>query len=243
MFTLAISCLTTSNLPLFMDLTFQVPTWYGSLKCQTFTTRHIHNWKSFSLCPSCFLLSATIGNCPLLFPSSILDTFRPGRLIFWCHIFLPFLTVHGILQARTLEWFAIPSSSGPCFVRTPHYDPSVGWSCTAWLIASSSSASPYAMTGMWSMKESVTIHGYKIIFLVKITFFLFICRSTVDLQCLSISAAQQSDSVLYTHTHIYIFNTFPLWFIVMRTASNFQIYSSIINSSHHGVCYIPITIL
>ena len=32
--------------------------------------------------------------------------------------FLPFHTVHGVLVARTLEWFAIPSSSGPRFVRT-----------------------------------------------------------------------------------------------------------------------------
>ena len=35
MFTLAISCLTTSNLPLFMDLTFQVPMQYCSLQHQT----------------------------------------------------------------------------------------------------------------------------------------------------------------------------------------------------------------
>ena len=45
MFTLAISCLTTSNLPWFMDLTFQVPMQYCSLQHQsllsspiTFTT-------------------------------------------------------------------------------------------------------------------------------------------------------------------------------------------------------------
>ena len=31
----------------------------------------------------------------------------------------------GILQARTLEWVAIPFSSGPCFVRTLYHDPSV----------------------------------------------------------------------------------------------------------------------
>ena len=31
-FTLAISCLTTSNLPWFTDLTFQVPMWYCSLQ-------------------------------------------------------------------------------------------------------------------------------------------------------------------------------------------------------------------
>ena len=36
-----------------------------------------------------------------------------------------FHTVHGILKAAILKWFAIPSSSGPCFVITLHYDPAV----------------------------------------------------------------------------------------------------------------------
>ena len=36
MFTLAISCLTTSNLPWFLDLTFQVPMQYCSLQHQTY---------------------------------------------------------------------------------------------------------------------------------------------------------------------------------------------------------------
>ena len=36
MFTLTISCLTTSNLPWFMDLTFQLPRQYWSLQHQTF---------------------------------------------------------------------------------------------------------------------------------------------------------------------------------------------------------------
>ena len=50
--------------------------------------------------------------------------------IFQCHIFSPFHTVHGVLQGkntalRYLEWFAIPFSSGPCFVRTLHHDLSV----------------------------------------------------------------------------------------------------------------------
>ena len=34
-----------------------------------------------------------------------------------------FHTVHGVLEARTLEWFAIFSSRAPCFVRTLHCDP------------------------------------------------------------------------------------------------------------------------
>ena len=36
-----------------------------------------------------------------------------------------FHTVHGVLMARILEWFAIPSSSGPRFVRSLHQKPLV----------------------------------------------------------------------------------------------------------------------
>ena len=35
------------------------------------------------------------------------------------------LTVHGVLKARILKWFAIPFSSGPRFVRILHRDSSV----------------------------------------------------------------------------------------------------------------------
>ena len=41
---------------------------------------------------------------------SILDTFRPGGLIFWCRIFLAFYAVHKVLTASILEWFAVPFS-------------------------------------------------------------------------------------------------------------------------------------
>ena len=34
------------------------------------------------------------------------------------HILLPFHTVHGVLKARMLKWFAIPFFSGPHFGRT-----------------------------------------------------------------------------------------------------------------------------
>ena len=61
----------------------------------------------------------------MLISSSVLETFSPGGIIFWCHIFLPFHIVHGILEARTLEWFAIPSTSEPGFIRTFYYDSSI----------------------------------------------------------------------------------------------------------------------
>ena len=38
-------------------------------------------------------------------------------------IILPFQTVHGVLEARILKWFAIPYSSGPHSVRPLHHAP------------------------------------------------------------------------------------------------------------------------
>ena len=66
-----------------------------------------------------FILSGVIS--PLI-SSSILCTYQPGNFIFQCPIFLPFHTVHGVLKARILKWFAILISSGPHFVRTLHHD-------------------------------------------------------------------------------------------------------------------------
>ena len=38
---------------------------------------------------------------------------------------LLFHTVHGVLRARILKWFAIPFSSGPHSVRLLHHDPPI----------------------------------------------------------------------------------------------------------------------
>ena len=75
-----VSCLTTSSLLWFMDLTFQVPIQYCYLQhwILLFITRHIHSWVSYSLWPTYFIHSGAMGNSPLLFPSSLLDNFRPG---------------------------------------------------------------------------------------------------------------------------------------------------------------------
>ena len=39
--------------------------------------------------------------------------------------FCLFILLHRVLSARILQWVALPSSSGPSFVRTLHCDPSV----------------------------------------------------------------------------------------------------------------------
>ena len=109
-FTLVISCLTTSNLPWFMDLTFQVPMQYCSLQINLASIiSPIHNRVLFLLWLCLFILSGVISP---LFSSSILGTYQPGEFIFQCFIFLPFHTVRGVLKARILKWFAIPFSSG-----------------------------------------------------------------------------------------------------------------------------------
>ena len=70
MFTFAISCLTTSNLPWFMDLTFQVPMQYCSLEHQilpcslvTSTTGHCFSFGSASL----FFLELFLHSSPVAY--------------------------------------------------------------------------------------------------------------------------------------------------------------------------------
>ena len=85
-------------------------------------TSPIHNWVLFLIWPHAFILSGVIS--PLI-SNSILGTYQPGEFIFQCPIFLPFHTVHGVLKARILTYFAIPFSSGLHSVRPLHHDPSI----------------------------------------------------------------------------------------------------------------------
>ena len=45
------------------------------------------------------------------------------------YLFAFIFTVHGVLKARMLKWFAIPFSSVLCFVRILHHDLSLGLLC------------------------------------------------------------------------------------------------------------------
>jgi len=62
-----------------------------------------------------------------------LSTYWPGEFLFQYPIVLPFHTVHGVLKARILKWFAIPFSSGPHSVRPLHHDPPILGAPQAWL--------------------------------------------------------------------------------------------------------------
>ena len=86
-----------------------------------------------------------------LFPSSILDTFWPRGLIFWCHIFFPF-SYHpwsspgkntGGCCHFLLQWIMFCKNSSVWFLC-------LGWSYIARLIGSLSYASPFTMARLWS---------------------------------------------------------------------------------------------
>ena len=110
-FTLALSCLTTSNLP-------DSWTWDSRFLCNIalyiigscFCYQSHAQLVLFLLWLLPFILSGVIS--PLI-SGSILGTNRPGEFLFQYPIILPFHTVHGVLKARILKWFAIPFSSGP----------------------------------------------------------------------------------------------------------------------------------
>ena len=93
-FTLAISCLATSNLPWFMDLTFQVPMQYCSLQHWILLLSPVPSTTGYCFCfgsiPS-FFLELFLHWSPVAYwtPTS------PGSSPFHYPIILPFGTVHG----------------------------------------------------------------------------------------------------------------------------------------------------
>ena len=159
MFKLAISCLTTTGLPLFMDLTFHVPLNIVLYNISLYlTNRYNHHWVSFPLWHSHFILSEVISNCPLLFFSSILDTFLPhlqkgSHLQVSYHFAFSYCSWSSLGKNPgtgchfLLQWAPMHHNSSLWLVH-------LGWSCMAWLIASLRYAIPLVMTRLWSMKEN-----------------------------------------------------------------------------------------
>ena len=129
----------SSSLLWFMELTFQVPMQYCSLQHGTLLLSPVPFRTGCCVCfgsiPSFFLELFLLWS-----PVADWGPIDLGSLSFSVLSFLPFHTVHGVLKARILKWLAIPFSSGPCFVRTLHHDPSFlgvwstmdgsSWHCT-----------------------------------------------------------------------------------------------------------------
>ena len=129
---------------------------YCSLQHQTLLstpTRHIHSWASFQLWSSHFILTGAVSNCPPLFPSSILDTFKRGHLIFYLSYLLSYFLSPSYLFAISycpwgspgkntgvdchflLQWTMICQNFSLWLVC-------LRWPCMTWLIASLNHVSP-----------------------------------------------------------------------------------------------------
>ena len=119
-FTFAISCLTTSNLPCFMDLTFQVPMEY----CSSLQHRTLVLPPDTSTGEHCFHFGSACSLLELLLYSSPVAYWTLTNL--GVHLSVSYLFAFSccswVFKARILKWFAIPFSSGPRLVRTLHYD-------------------------------------------------------------------------------------------------------------------------
>ena len=140
MFSLSISCLTTSSLPWCMGLTFQVPMQYCLYSIRLYF--HLQSPPQMSTVPLrlCrFTVSGAISKCHLLFPSSILDIFQPGGrgthlpvLYLFVFSFSPWSS-HGkntgVSCSFPFQWTTFCQSSSLWPIH-------LWWPCTAWLIAS-----------------------------------------------------------------------------------------------------------
>ena len=121
MFTLSISCLTTSNLPLFKDLMFQVPMQYCSLQHQTSLLSPVTSTTGCCFCfgsISSFFLELFLHWSPVAYwaPTNL------GSSSFSVLYLFAFSYFHRVLKERILTWFAIPFFSGPHFLRTLHHE-------------------------------------------------------------------------------------------------------------------------
>ena len=107
MFSLTISSLTASNLPWFMNLTFQIPMQYCTYSLRLyFHHQSLPQLGLFLLWLHLFILSWVIS--PLI-SSSILGTYRPGEFIFQCPFFCLFILFMGF--SRQEYWSSLPFPS------------------------------------------------------------------------------------------------------------------------------------
>ena len=145
------SCLTTFSLPIFMDLIFQIPMQYCSLKHQTLlpppdtpTTQHL-----FCFSPvASFFLELFLHSFPVAYwtPSHLGDS--SSRVIYFCIFYCPWGSLGKTTEVGghfLLQWTMFCQNSS---LRPVH----LGCPCVVWLIASLSYANPFATTVLWSMK-------------------------------------------------------------------------------------------
>ena len=135
MFTLAISCLTTTNLPLFMDLTFRVPMQYCSLQHQALLLSLVT-----STTGCCFCFGSVSSFFLELFPHCSPGTYGAstdlGSSSFSFLSFYLFILFMGFSRQEYWRGFPFPSLVTTFCQNPPPWPVCLGWPYTAWLIVS-----------------------------------------------------------------------------------------------------------
>ena len=135
MFTLAISCLSTSNLPWFMDLTFQVPMHCCSLRYQTLLPSPV---TSTAGCCSCFGSISSVF-LELLLHWSPVAYWAPtdlGSSSFSVLSFCLFILFMGFSGKNTEMVYHFLLQCTMFCKNFPPWPVHLGWPYTAWLIVS-----------------------------------------------------------------------------------------------------------
>ena len=131
-FILAISCLTTSNLPWFMYLTFQVPMQYYSLQHQTLLPSPVPSTAGCCFCfgsiPS-FFLELFLHWSPVAFWAPTDPGSSSLSVLSFC-LFIQFMGSSGkntdVVCHSLLQWTTFCQNSPPWPVH-------LGWPCRSWL--------------------------------------------------------------------------------------------------------------
>ena len=154
MFTLAISCVTTSNLPWFINLIFQVPLQYCSLQYWTLLSppdtstaeRHFHFGPATSFLLELLVLalhSSPVAHWP---PSDLWGSSSMSYLFaFLCCAWGSCGKNTGGVCHSLLQWTMF-CQNFPLWPVRP------GWPCTVWLLASLSYASTFTAARSWPTK-------------------------------------------------------------------------------------------
>ena len=133
-FTLAISCLNTSNVPWFMDLTFQVPMQYCSLQHQTLLPWPVTSTTGYCFCfgsVSSFFLELFLYWSPVAYwaPTDLGSSFFLSYLFAFSYCSWGSQGKNTEVVCHSLfQWTTVCQNSSP---RPIH----LGWPYMAWLIS------------------------------------------------------------------------------------------------------------
>ena len=173
MFTLAISCLTTSNLPWFMDLTFQVPMQYCSLQRQTLLPSPVTSTAGCCFCfgsissffpelflywsPVAYWAPTDLGSSSFSVLSFCLFILFMGfsRQEYWSGLSSPFPVGHILwdLSTMTLSWVALHGMAHSFTELEKAVVHVIRLVCFLWLVFSMSTLCWRRIRSLWKLPD------------------------------------------------------------------------------------------